>query len=213
MINICKCVCVGACLCTCAQSLWCYFPLLQETSHRWLSLKQKWWEKETVVRLSHFFLNTVFSATWIILKSLQECHVSKGSSTEASLSNQWGRTTQQQRALTLHRDRWHLLYVIEKEMQLWWDVVQWHSEAAVDQQWSGRSVWIHRPRVKVIDGSLRLQSSSYLLVTETQSSVSLHGILAAETQSCHNSRSSNITIDCSNLVWFRSPLSLSTSSW
>lgn len=45
--------------CVRARWLWCCFPLLQETSHRRLSLKAKRWEKETVV--SHFFLNTMFS--------------------------------------------------------------------------------------------------------------------------------------------------------
>lgn len=62
-------VCVCMCACT-----WCCFPLLRETSHRRLSLKLKRWEKETVARLSHFFLNTVFSCSWIILRSLQEWH-------------------------------------------------------------------------------------------------------------------------------------------
>lgn len=113
-----------------------------------------------------FFLNTVFIATWIILKT-KERHFSNKVEMKKK-SSMIERRGEEVHFLTFHGYRWHLLYAFEEEMQLRCDIVQWQSEAAVNQQCGGCSVGMHRPRADVMNGNIKLQSFSHLLVIKMQ---------------------------------------------
>lgn len=156
----CAYVCVGVCACTCTHCvlwLWNYLLLLQETSHRRLSLISKMWVKSEVFWLSH----PVF------------CKMNQNSANTTFLS--WNKQKDAAaaplaRLLTFHSHRHHLLYVFEEEMQLWCNIVQQKVKGAVEEQRSGCSVGMHRPGIQVMNGNVRLQSSPNLLTTEAWSS-------------------------------------------
>lgn len=52
-------------------------------------------------------------------------------------------------------------------MQLRCDVVQRESEVTLNQQRGDSSVGMHRPCAEIIDRNIRLQSSSHLMMTQT----------------------------------------------